>query len=96
MTEIRKYRIYLLISLMLLLPLISPLLNSILKVNEIFLFNDGQDKISTPKSSNFWVMEQPLHIKDSPGPGGDYTWAEAVLQDWCCGDGSLNTPYLLE
>lgn len=93
MTEIRKYRIYLLILLLLVLPLFSPLLN--LKVNEKFLLNDGQDKKGTPKSSGFWDMG-PLHIKDSPGPGGDYTWAEAVLQDWCSGDGSLNTPYLLE
>ena len=93
MTEIRKHRIYLLILLILLLPLISPLLNSLLKVNESFLFNHGQDKISIPKASNFWVMG-PLHIDDTGG--GDYTWAQAVGQEWCSGDGSLNTPYLLE
>ena len=94
MTEIKTYRIYLLILMMLSLPLFSPLLNSILKVNVNFLFNDDQDKIGIPKSSSFWVMA-PLHIKDTGG-GGNYTWAEAVLQDWCNGDGSLINPYILE
>ena len=93
MTEIRKFRIYFLILLMLLLPLFSPLLNSIWKGNDDFIFDDEQNKINIPKSSSFWAMG-PLHIKDTGG--GDYTWAEAVLQDWCSGGGSLNNPYLLE
>jgi parallel beta-helix repeat protein len=80
--------------LLLLLPLVSPLLSSISKENEVSLFNDAQDDTSIPKSSNFWVLE-PLHIEDT-GVGGNYTWAEAVLQDWCSGAGTLNEPYLLE
>ena len=59
------------------------------------ILSNRNNAYEKPKASNFWVMG-PLHIKDSPGPGGDYTWAEAVLQEWCSGDGSLNTPYLLE
>ena len=30
------------------------------------------------------------------GIGAAYTWAEAIAFDWCSGDGSLLTPYLLE
>jgi parallel beta-helix repeat protein len=85
MTEIRKSKIYILILLMLLLPLISPLFSTILDVNE--------DKNNLPKSSGFWIMG-PLHIDDTGG--GDYTWATAVLQDWCSGNGTLLNPYLLE
>lgn len=94
MTKIRKYRICFIILLILLIPLVSPFLNSTLKINEDFLFNDKQDKNNIPKSSGFWIRG-PLHIKDTGG-GGDYTWAEAVLQDWCSGAGSLNNPYRLE
>lgn len=72
MTAIRKSKIYILILLMLLLPLISPLFSTILDVNE--------DKNNLPKSSGFWIMG-PLHIRDTGGSG--YTWAEAVLLDWC-------------
>jgi len=28
--------------------------------------------------------------------GGDYTWAEAVLQGWCYGSGTLIEPYIIE
>ncbi|HUW89437.1 MAG TPA: right-handed parallel beta-helix repeat-containing protein, partial [Candidatus Nanopelagicaceae bacterium] len=85
MTAIRKSKIYILILLMLLLPLISPLFSTILDVNE--------DKNNLPKSSGFWIMG-PLHIDDTGGSG--YTWAQAVLLDWCSGNGSLLNPYLLE
>jgi len=85
MTAIKKSKIYILILLMLLLPLISPIFSTVLNVNE--------DKINIPKSSGFWVMG-PLHIDDNGG--GDYTWAQAVLQDWCNGSGTLNYPYVIE
>ncbi|MCJ7648184.1 MAG: right-handed parallel beta-helix repeat-containing protein [Candidatus Lokiarchaeota archaeon] len=48
---------------------------------------------NTPKSSGYWTMG-PLHIDDNGG--GDYTWGQAESNDWCSGDGSLLTPYLLE
>ncbi len=57
------------------------------------ILSDKNNTYKTPKSSGFWVMG-PLHIDDNGG--GDYTWATAVGQVWCSGDGSLNTPYLLE
>ena len=85
MTKIRKSKIYILVLLMLLLPLISTLLSSVLEVNE--------EKNNIPRSSGFWVIG-PLHIDDTGG--GDYNWTEAVAQPWCSGNGSLLNPYLLE
>ena len=35
-----------------------------------------------------------LIIDDSGG--GDYTWAEAVIENWCSGSGILSDPYILE
>ncbi len=85
MTKIRKSKFFILVLLMLLLPLISPLFSTVLNVNE--------EKNNFPKSSGHWVMG-PLHIDDTGS--GDYTWAEAELEDWCSGNGSLLNPYLLE
>ena len=86
MTEIRKTKIYLLMLLIVLLPSVSHLFN-------LIPFQSDKNEINIPKFSGFWVRG-PLHIDDTGG--GDYNWAEAVLQDWCSGNGSLNNPYLLE
>ena len=40
-----------------------------------------------------WILD-PFVIYD-PG-GGDYTWAEAILENWCQGSGSWNNPYIIE
>lgn len=36
----------------------------------------------------------PIIIDDTGG--GDYTWAEAVLEVWCSGSGTSNDPYTIE
>jgi len=50
-------------------------------------------KEDTLNTSTYWNLA-PLVIDDSGG--GDYTWAEAVLEDWCAGSGTENAPYIIE
>ena len=80
---------------MLLLPLTTPFLSSVMKVNEIFLFTDEQNKSGIPKSSSFWVIG-PIHIDGNAVGSGAHNWTWAEAQPWCSGNGSLVNPYLLE
>ncbi|MFX1569597.1 MAG: nitrous oxide reductase family maturation protein NosD [Promethearchaeota archaeon] len=82
----RKSKIYILFLLIVLLISISPFF----EFQSSYTYSIAKN---VPKPSNFWVMG-PLHIDDTGG--GDYTWAEAALEDWCSGDGSFNNPYILE
>ena len=95
MTEIRKHRIYFLILLMLLLPLTTPFLTSVMKVDEVFLFTDEQNKNGIPKSSSFWVIG-PIHIDGNAVGIGAHNWTWAEAQFWCSGNGSLINPYVIE
>lgn len=49
------------------------------------------------KSSSFWNLTgSPIKIDDL-NPNGDYvSWANAALEPWCSGNGSLNNPYIIE
>ncbi len=89
--ETQKYKQISLISLLALLIILPTLQYSL---NNLLSIQEDRTEIDGPRSSGFWVME-PLHIKDSGG-GGDYTWAQAVLEDWCNGSGTLNYPYVIE
>ncbi|MBA7537955.1 hypothetical protein ES705_30228 [subsurface metagenome] len=44
-------------------------------------------------SSGYWTLS-PFTIDDDGY--GDYTWAQAVNEDWCSGSGTLNDPYIIE
>lgn len=88
MTKTRKFIIILLVLLMVQLTSILSLLNS----NS---FRRDANDISLPKSSSFWVMG-PIHIEDLDGIGPQYTWAEAVVEPWCSGNGSALNPYTIE
>lgn len=66
--------------------------NIITTTNENILIDDDNN-IKNPKSSGSWVL--PPMIIDDTG-GGDYTWAEAALEDWCSGSGTLVDPYVIE
>ncbi|MFX1390677.1 MAG: nitrous oxide reductase family maturation protein NosD [Promethearchaeota archaeon] len=95
MTRISKIKLRIL-----LIPLVILLLTSLhafnisLKLTYDFNSDLEQFQVKNLKNSDFWVMG-PLHIKDS-GIGGDYTWDEAVLEDWCNGSGTINFPYVIE
>ncbi|MFX1568399.1 MAG: right-handed parallel beta-helix repeat-containing protein [Promethearchaeota archaeon] len=41
----------------------------------------------------YWYLD-PFVIDDTGG--GDYTWMEAVSQDWCSGNGTLTDPYIID
>ena len=65
-----------------------------------FYMNDSRGFISYEEVSiekvrfeTYWFLS-PFIIDDSGG--GDYTWAEAVSQDWCSGTGTLIDPYIIE
>ncbi len=45
------------------------------------------------KQAGDWNLS-PIVIDDTGS--GDYTWAQAVLEDWCSGSGTLNNPYIIE
>ena len=90
MNLIQKINLYFIFSL-LLLPLLSYVINPSDFTSTYSQFNNE----STPISSGYWTLG-PIHIEATIGIGAAYTWAEAVLEDWCSGDGSLLTPYLLE
>lgn len=45
------------------------------------------------KSSGYWTFTQ-IHIKETGGGNG--TWAWAVSQPWCSGNGNWNDPYIIE
>ena len=45
------------------------------------------------KNSGYWVLS-PIVI-DNTG-GGMYTWAQAALEEWCSGSGTIYNPYLIE
>ncbi|GAG60313.1 unnamed protein product, partial [marine sediment metagenome] len=51
------------------------------------------DTIQDLKSAQSWILS-PFIIDDDEG--GDYTWAEAVLEDWCNGSGTWGNPYIIE
>ncbi|TFF90357.1 MAG: hypothetical protein EU548_03405, partial [Promethearchaeota archaeon] len=48
------------------------------------IWDDGDD---------FWVLS--YFIIDNSGIG-DYTWEEAVLEDWCSGQGTMLEPYVIK
>lgn len=75
--------------------LLLPLLSYLIKPSDITTTNTQFNIKPTPKSSGYWTLG-PIHIEAESGIGAAYTWAEAVAEDWCSGDGSLLTPYLLE
>lgn len=45
------------------------------------------------RTAGFWELG-PFTIDDTGG--GDYTWAEAILEPWCSGSGTWSVPYLIE
>ena len=88
-TEIRQF---LLLSSALLM--ISVLLASLTISNyNIPPIESQDDNIQNLKSANSWILS-PFIIDNSGG--GDYTWAEAALEEWCSGSGTWNDPYLIE
>jgi parallel beta-helix repeat protein len=42
---------------------------------------------------DYWILS-PFVIDDNGN--GDYTWAEAAMEDWCRGSGTWNDPYLIK
>ena len=61
----------------------------------ILLTNDNTYENNETKLKNAGSWETSPFIIDDSG-GGDYTWEEAVLQDWCSGSGTWNDPYIIE
>jgi len=62
-------------------------------ISRCFFHGNTYSGEDTLKTSTYWNIA-PLVIDDSGG--GDYTWAEAVLEDWCAGSGIENDPYIIE
>ncbi|MBA7681485.1 hypothetical protein ES703_89824 [subsurface metagenome] len=63
-----------------------------------FYVNDSRGWISFQevpviKILEYWILSN--FIIDDIG-GGDYTWAEAVVEGWCRGSGTLNNPFIIE
>ena len=42
---------------------------------------------------DYWILS-PFVIDDYGN--GDYTWAEAAMEDWCSGSGTWSDPYIIE
>jgi len=57
------------------------------------LITDENEGIITPEAADYWTYFP--FIIDNDG-GGNYTWAEAVLEDWCYGSGTWSNPYVIE
>ena len=62
-------------------------------ISRCFFHENTYSEEDTLKTSTYWDLST-LMIDDSGG--GDYTWAEAVLEDWCAGSGIENDPYIIE
>jgi len=62
-------------------------------ISRCFFYGNTYTEENTLKISSYWNFS-PLVIDDSGG--GDYTWTEAVLEDWCAGSGIENDPYIIE
>ncbi|TFF89390.1 MAG: hypothetical protein EU548_07555, partial [Promethearchaeota archaeon] len=59
------------------------------KATDIKLFNyQDQKNFTNVKRAGYWKNVSPIYINNN--------WSNAVSQDWCSGNGSLNNPYLLE
>ena len=49
------------------------------------------------KSADYWNLTgTPIKIDNDGGSSGFITWADATGQDWCSGDGTWGTPYVIE
>ena len=59
---------------------------------DIFSKQDKQNLIQL-KTSEGWILS--AFIIDNDG-GGTYTWAEAALEPWCSGNGTIINPYVIE
>lgn len=60
--------------------------------NRIEFIEDKKSAITLNDSGSWNLL--PFVIDDSGG--GDYTWAEAVNESWCKGNGTLSNPYIIE
>jgi len=64
-----------------------------------FTVNDGyiDSNLATIEISVNQADILPFIVDDDISNGaGDYTWAEAVLEPWCTGSGSLSDPYIIQ
>ena len=73
----------------------SLILFIISKTNQIYNSSESYyPEVIDVKKSGSWTLSA-TRISDD-GFGGDYTWAEAALEAWCSGSGTLSDPYLIE
>lgn len=97
MREIKKKE--LLILFILCIPLYFGLntLQNIDVNNPIEMFEDqeyyGDYPIKSLKLGGYWEIS-PFIIDDTGG--GNYTWAEAISEPWCEGNGLQNDPYIIK
>ena len=61
-------------------------------ISFLMIIDDNPIAVTVPKSSS-WNLT-PFTINDDGS--GTYTWGEAVLQDWCTGQGTYDNPYVIE
>jgi len=67
-------------------------MNSNLIYSESATTTNKENDLIMLKSAN-WVLS-PFIIDDTGN--GNYTWAEASLEEWCSGSGTWNNPYTIE
>ncbi|MFX1236198.1 MAG: NosD domain-containing protein [Promethearchaeota archaeon] len=72
------------------------LLLLILNILPIFLDDDTENQLilvkKNMKTSGYWTIYGPIVIDEL----GSFSWADAVNEEWCSGNGTLNDPYIVE